>query len=153
MNGAGSGARHAGCRHHRSPQFFRTREGLQSGLSPRHQVDRRCRSCTWLDPLDEERHHELCLLAQNEAGYRQPDAAAVALLISRVSIWGDLESGLTGFAITLRDSSLCLAGGRAISVRRLLHGRDSDAHAASPDGSSGFPMRFYLETTAHWSCR
>jgi DNA polymerase-3 subunit alpha len=97
-----------------------------------------------VDPIDEERHHELCLLAQNEAGYHN-----LMVLLSRAYQQGQYLGRPRVRLDWVRDHAqglIALSGGRQGDIgQALLHGRDSDAHAALTRWLDWFPMRFYLE--------
>ncbi|MBL6898227.1 MAG: DNA polymerase III subunit alpha, partial [Luminiphilus sp.] len=97
-----------------------------------------------VDPIDEERHHELCLLAQNEAGYHN-----LMVLLSRAYQQGQYLGRPRVRLDWVRDHAqglIALSGGRQGDIgQALLHGRDSDAHAALTRWLEWFPMRFYLE--------
>ena len=97
-----------------------------------------------LDPLDEERHHELCLLAQNETGYRN-----LMLLLSRSYQQGQYlgrprvrQAWVKEYA----EGVIALSGGRQGDIgQALLNGREADARAALTEWQRCFPDRFYLE--------
>ncbi|GIR91741.1 MAG: hypothetical protein CM15mP92_2050 [Halieaceae bacterium] len=97
-----------------------------------------------LDPLDQERHHELCLLAQNETGYRN-----LMLLLSRSYQQGQYlgrprvkQAWVKEYA----EGVIALSGGRQGDIgQALLNGREADARAALTEWQRCFPDRFYLE--------
>ncbi len=97
-----------------------------------------------LDPLDEDRHHELCLLAQNETGYRN-----LMLLLSRSYQQGQYlgrprvqQAWISEYA----EGVIALSGGRQGDIgQALLNGREADAQTALKKWQACFPNRFYLE--------
>ena len=97
-----------------------------------------------VDPLDQGRHHELCLLAQNERGYRN-----LMLLLSRSYQQGQYlgrprvdQDWIAEYA----DGVIALSGGRRGDIgQALLNGREDDARAAIERWQHCFPDRFYLE--------
>ena len=97
-----------------------------------------------VDPLDQGRHHELCLLAQNERGYRN-----LMLLLSRSYQQGQYlgrprveHNWIAEFA----EGIIALSGGRRGDIgQALLNGREDDARAAIERWQHCFPDRFYLE--------
>ena len=82
-----------------------------------------------LDPHDEDRHHELCLLAQNEAGYRN-----LMLLLSRSYQQGQYLGRPRVGRAWIREYAagvIALSGGRQGDIgQALLNGREADACAA-----------------------
>ena len=96
-----------------------------------------------LDPLDEDRHHELCLLAQNETGYRN-----LMLLLSRSYQQGQYlgrprvqQAWISEYA----EGVIALSGGRQGDIgQALLNGREADAQTALKKWQACFPNRFYL---------
>ena len=97
-----------------------------------------------LDPLDEERQHELCLLAQNETGYRN-----LMLLLSRSYQQGQYLGRPRVKQAWVQEHSegvIALSGGRQGDIgQALLNGREDDARAALTDWQRCFSDRFYLE--------
>ena len=97
-----------------------------------------------LDPHDEDRHHELCLLAQNETGYRN-----LMLLLSRSYQQGQYLGRPRVDRAWIREYAegvIALSGGRQGDIgQALLNGREADARAALHDWQACFPDRFYLE--------
>ena len=97
-----------------------------------------------LDPLDEERQHELCLLAQNELGYRN-----LMLLLSRSYQQGQYLGRPRVKQAWVREHSegvIALSGGRQGEIgQALLNGREDDARAALTEWQRCFSDRFYLE--------
>ena len=97
-----------------------------------------------IDPHDDDRHHELCLLAQNETGYRN-----LMLLLSRSYQQGQYlgrprvdRAWIAAYA----EGVIALSGGRQGDIgQALLNGREADARAALSDWQACFPDRFYLE--------
>ena len=97
-----------------------------------------------VDPLDQGRHHELCLLAQNERGYRN-----LMLLLSRSYQQGQYlgrprveQDWIAEYA----EGVIALSGGRRGDIgQALLNGREDDARAAIERWQHCFPDRFYLE--------
>ena len=97
-----------------------------------------------VDPLDQGRHHELCLLAQNERGYRN-----LMLLLSRSYQQGQYlgrprveQDWIAEYA----EGVIALSGGRRGDIgQALLNGREDDALAAIERWQHCFPDRFYLE--------
>ena len=97
-----------------------------------------------VDPLDQGRHHEFCLLAQNERGYRN-----LMLLLSRSYQQGQYlgrprvdQDWIAEYA----DGVIALSGGRRGDIgQALLNGREDDARAAIKRWQHCFPDRFYLE--------
>ena len=79
-----------------------------------------------LDPLDEERQHELCLLAQNEKGYRN-----LMLLLSRSYQQGQYLGRPRVKQAWVQEHSegvIALSGGRQGDIgQALLNGREDDA--------------------------
>ena len=97
-----------------------------------------------LDPVDEERQHELCLLAQNVTGYRN-----LMLLLSRSYQQGQYLGQPRVKQAWVREHSegvIALSGGRQGDIgQALLNGREDDAHAALTEWQRCFTDRFYLE--------
>ncbi|MEL0005893.1 MAG: DNA polymerase III subunit alpha [Luminiphilus sp.] len=97
-----------------------------------------------VDPMDEERHHDLCLLAQNEAGYHN-----LMQLLSRAYQQGQYLGRPRIRLEWIReyaDGLIALSGGRQGDIgQALLHGREADAKAALTRWLDWFPARFYLE--------
>ena len=97
-----------------------------------------------LDPLDEERQHELCLLAQNETGYRN-----LMLLLSRSYQQGQYLGRPRVKQAWVEEHSegvIALSGGRQGDIgQALLNGREDDARAALTEWQRCFSDRFYLE--------
>ena len=97
-----------------------------------------------LDPLEEERQHELCLLAQNEKGYRN-----LMLLLSRSYQQGQYLGRPRVKQAWVQEHSegvIALSGGRQGDIgQALLNGREDDARAALADWQRCFSDRFYLE--------
>ena len=97
-----------------------------------------------LDPLDEERQHELCLLAQNETGYRN-----LMLLLSRSYQQGQYLGRPRVKQAWVREHSegvIALSGGRQGDIgQALLNGREDDAREALKEWQRSFSGRFYLE--------
>ncbi|MEL0137668.1 MAG: PHP domain-containing protein, partial [Halieaceae bacterium] len=97
-----------------------------------------------VDPMDEERHHDLCLLAQNEAGYHN-----LMQLLSRAYQQGQYLGRPRIRLEWIReyaDGLIALSGGREGDIgQALLHGREADAKAALTRWLDWFPARFYLE--------
>jgi len=97
-----------------------------------------------VDPLDQGRHHEFCLLAQNERGYRN-----LMLLLSRSYQQGQYlgrprveQDWIAEYA----EGVIALSGGRRGDIgQALLNGREDDARAAIERWQHCFPDRFYLE--------
>ena len=97
-----------------------------------------------VDPLDQGRHHELCLLAQNERGYRN-----LMLLLSRSYQQGQYlgrprveQDWIAEYA----EGVIALSGGRRGDIgQALLNGREDDARAAIERWQHCFQDRFYLE--------
>ena len=97
-----------------------------------------------VDPLDQGRHHELCLLAQNETGYRH-----LMLLLSRSYQQGQYlgrprveQNWIAEYA----EGIIALSGGRRGDIgQALLNGREDDARAAIERWQHCFQDRFYLE--------
>ena len=97
-----------------------------------------------VDPLDQGRHHELCLLAQNETGYRN-----LMLLLSRSYQQGQYlgrprveQNWIAEYA----EGIIALSGGRRGDIgQALLNGREDDARAAIERWQHCFQDRFYLE--------
>ena len=97
-----------------------------------------------VDPLDQGRHHEFCLLAQNERGYRN-----LMLLLSRSYQQGQYlgrprveHNWIAEYA----EGIIALSGGRRGDIgQALLNGREDDARAAIERWQHCFPDRFYLE--------
>ncbi|MCH1610513.1 MAG: DNA polymerase III subunit alpha [Luminiphilus sp.] len=97
-----------------------------------------------VDPLDQGRHHELCLLAQNETGYRN-----LMLLLSRSYQQGQYlgrprvdQDWIAEYA----EGVIALSGGRRGDIgQALLNGREGDARAAIERWQNCFQDRFYLE--------
>ena len=94
-----------------------------------------------LDPHDEDRHHELCLLAQNETGYRN-----LMLLLSRSYQQGQYLGRPRVDRAWIREYAegvIALSGGRQGDIgQALLNGREADARAALHDWQACFPDRF-----------
>jgi DNA polymerase-3 subunit alpha len=97
-----------------------------------------------VDPLDQGRHHELCLLAQNETGYRN-----LMLLLSRSYQQGQYLGRPRVDQDWIAESAeglIALSGGRRGDIgQALLNGREDDARAAIERWQNCFPERFYLE--------
>ena len=97
-----------------------------------------------VDPIDEDRHHELCLLAQNDKGYHN-----LMLLLSRAYQQGQHLGRPRVRLEWVREHAeglIALSGGRQGDIgQALLHGRESDARAALERWCEWFPDRFYLE--------
>ncbi|MFL2503058.1 MAG: DNA polymerase III subunit alpha [Luminiphilus sp.] len=97
-----------------------------------------------VDPLDQGRHHELCLLAQNETGYRN-----LMLLLSRSYQQGQYlgrprvdQDWIAEYA----EGVIALSGGRRGDIgQALLNGREEDARAVIERWQHCFQDRFYLE--------
>ena len=97
-----------------------------------------------VDPIDQGRHHELCLLAQNETGYRH-----LMLLLSRSYQQGQYlgrprveQNWIAEYA----EGIIALSGGRRGDIgQALLNGREDDARAAIERWQHCFQDRFYLE--------
>ena len=97
-----------------------------------------------VDPLDQGRHHEFCLLAQNERGYRN-----LMLLLSRSYQQGQYlgrprveQDWIAEYA----EGVIALSGGQRGDIgQALLNGREDDARAAIERWQHCFPDRFYLE--------
>ncbi|MED5315406.1 MAG: DNA polymerase III subunit alpha [Pseudomonadota bacterium] len=97
-----------------------------------------------VDPLDQKRHHELCLLVQNETGYRN-----LMLLLSRSYQQGQYlgrprvhQDWIAEYA----EGVIALSGGRRGDIgQALLNGREDDARAAIERWQHCFQDRFYLE--------
>ena len=97
-----------------------------------------------VDPLDQGRHHELCLLAQNETGYRN-----LMLLLSRSYQQGQYlgrprvdQDWIAEYA----EGVIALSGGRRGDIgQALLNGREGDSRAAIERWQNCFQDRFYLE--------
>ena len=93
---------------------------------------------------DEERHHELCLLAQNVTGYRN-----LMLLLSRSYQQGQYLGRPRVKQAWVREHSeglIALSGGRQGDIgQALLNGREDDARAALTEWRRCFSDRFYLE--------
>ena len=96
------------------------------------------------DPLDEDRCHELCLLAQNETGYRN-----LMLLLSRAYREGQRLGRPRVQRLWIPEYAeglIALSGGRKGDVgQALLHGREADARTLLRQWCGWFPGRFYLE--------
>ena len=97
-----------------------------------------------IDPNDQERHHELCLLAQNERGYQN-----LMLLLSEAYQQGQFLGRprvQLDWIQAHSDGLIALSGGRAGDVgQALLHGREDDARSALQRWLQWFPNRYYLE--------
>ncbi len=97
-----------------------------------------------IDPVDEERHHELCLLAQNEAGYQN-----LMWLLSQSYREGQYLGRPRVRLDWIRDHAgglIALSGGRQGDIgQALLNGREADARAALSRWLDWFPDRFYIE--------
>ena len=97
-----------------------------------------------VDPIDEDRHHDLCLLAQNDTGYHN-----LMLLLSRAYQEGQYLGRPRLRLEWIRDCAeglIALSGGRQGDIgQALLHGREKDARAALGRWCEWFPDRFYLE--------
>ena len=96
-----------------------------------------------IDPVDEERHHELCLLAQNEAGYQN-----LMWLLSQSYREGQYLGRPRVRLDWIRDHAgglIALSGGRQGDIgQALLNGREADARAALSRWLEWFPDRFYI---------
>ena len=97
-----------------------------------------------LDPHDEERHHELCLLAQNETGYRN------LMLLLSLSYQRGQHLGrprvTQAWVKEYAEGVIALSGGRQGDIgQALLNGREADARAALTQWQRCLPNRFYLE--------
>jgi len=97
-----------------------------------------------IDPLDEDRHHELCLLAQNETGYQN-----LMLLLSQSYQQGQRLGRprvMLEWIQERADGLIALSGGRNGDIgQALLHGREADAQSALTRWCEWFPDRFYIE--------
>ena len=97
-----------------------------------------------IDPNDQERHHELCLLAQNECGYQN-----LMLLLSEAYQQGQFLGRprvRLDWVQAHSDGLIALSGGRQGDVgQALLHGREDDARSALQRWLQWFPNRYYLE--------
>ena len=96
------------------------------------------------DPSDNERHHELCLLAQNGNGYQN-----LIRLISRAYRQGQYlgrPQVQLSWMSEYSEGIIALSGGRKGDVgQALLHGRPKDARSLLLRWQKLFPNRFYLE--------